>query len=137
MNLTVLLPRQFSHLSDDRLFGFNSTTFGYQSPPFSLLLPITTMLYPVDACRRNPFSPIRFEPATSFTQNIPPEKDVNCLLLGCGDPRNILFTVFGDEDTGKQVLELNADGIDSPRNFDFTCCDVEPAIIGNCPLLSR
>jgi hypothetical protein len=60
------------------------------------------MLYPVDASPRDPFSPIRFEPATSFTQDIPLGKDVNCLLLGCGDPRNILFTIFGDEGTGNR-----------------------------------
>jgi Domain of unknown function (DUF4470) len=55
------------------------------------------MLYPVDASARTDFSPIRFEPSTSFIQDIPPGKNVNCLLLGCGDPRNILFTLFGDE----------------------------------------
>ncbi|KAL2138755.1 hypothetical protein VTI28DRAFT_6314 [Corynascus sepedonium] len=59
------------------------------------------------------FYPIGNTPAVSLTQGLPPEKDANILLLGCGDIRNILFTVHSD----------------NPRRMDVTCCDIEPAII--------
>ncbi|KAI0068615.1 hypothetical protein BV25DRAFT_1895833 [Artomyces pyxidatus] len=60
-----------------------------------------------------------------LTQDIPPEQSASILLLGCGDPRNILFT-------------LHTSGVDTaalPRNLDFTCCDIEPAILARNVLL--
>ena len=33
-------------------------------------------------------------PASCLTKSIPPDIDANLLLLGCGDVRNILFTVY-------------------------------------------
>ncbi|KAG9076324.1 hypothetical protein FRC06_009568, partial [Ceratobasidium sp. 370] len=34
--------------------------------------------------------------ATSLTQDLSPEQDADILLLGCGDPRNILYTAYAD-----------------------------------------
>jgi hypothetical protein len=42
-------------------------------------------------------------PATSFTQDLPPGLPADCLLLGCGDPRNILFTICYEEDNGISI----------------------------------
>jgi hypothetical protein len=39
--------------------------------------------------------------AVSLARDMPPEKDINLLLLGCGDPRNVLFTLFCEPDTGE------------------------------------
>ena len=60
--------------------------------------------YAVDASLFEPFSPIRSEPPASLMQDIPPGvKSAHCLLLGCGDPGTILFTLFGEEGIGKAV----------------------------------
>lgn len=58
------------------------------------------MFYPVDRSPIEPFAPLRLEPPSSLTQDYPPDKDVNCLLLGCGDAQSILFTIYGDENKG-------------------------------------
>jgi hypothetical protein len=42
------------------------------------------------------FYPIGNTPAVCLTQALPPEKKADILLLGCGDVRNILFTVHSD-----------------------------------------
>ncbi|EKM57497.1 uncharacterized protein PHACADRAFT_206398 [Phanerochaete carnosa HHB-10118-sp] len=52
-------------------------------------------------------------------QHVPPESDAAILLLGCGDPRSILHTVYSTE----------VDQVDVKRKLDFTCCDHEPAIL--------
>jgi hypothetical protein len=86
------------------------------------------MFYPADVSPIEPFSPLRFDPTSSLTQDVPPGKDVNCLLLGCGDPIHILFTIYNDERKGNSN-PIHAD-LDFTRNLDFTCCDIEPAILG-------
>lgn len=40
------------------------------------------------------FYPVGNTPPLNLTQNLPPEQDANILLLGCGDPRNILYTLY-------------------------------------------
>ncbi|KAI5808996.1 hypothetical protein DFH27DRAFT_510162 [Peziza echinospora] len=61
-------------------------------------------------------------PATCLTQDIPPEQPANILLLSCGDPGNILFTLYNsDPDCGRVV--------------DFTCCEIEPAVLARNVLL--
>jgi hypothetical protein len=62
----------------------------------------TTMAlpYPVAAAPFHYFYPLRSEPATSLVLDVPPWKDLTLLLLGCGDPGNILFTTFGEEKNG-------------------------------------
>ncbi|KAK7043385.1 MYND-type domain-containing protein [Favolaschia claudopus] len=49
-------------------------------------------------------------------------KDISLLLLGCGDPRNVLFTLFCEHKN-------------TTRKLDFTCIDVEPAVLARNILL--
>lgn len=42
------------------------------------------------------FYPIGNTAAISLTQDLSPEQSADVLLLGCGDPRNILFTLYSD-----------------------------------------
>ncbi|TEB27907.1 hypothetical protein FA13DRAFT_1666645 [Coprinellus micaceus] len=66
------------------------------------------------------FYPIGNTSAVSVTADLPPEEPACVLLLGCGDPRNILHTV---------ATETHS------RPLDFTCCDVEPAVLARNVLL--
>jgi hypothetical protein len=97
------------------------------------------MLYPVDASPLQTFSPLSSEPPTSFTQDLSPDAPADCLLLECGDVRNILWTLFYDEDKGKPATRDCSDKTGSlgPRSFDITCTDREPAFIGLCLLFAR
>ncbi|KAG8782474.1 hypothetical protein FRC12_020788 [Ceratobasidium sp. 428] len=79
-----------------------------------------TLLWPT----KTPFSPIGTLPAVSLTQDLSPEQPADILLLGCGDPRNILYTLFSDAVTPV-----------GPRKLDITCCDLEPAILARNILL--
>ncbi|KAG9080056.1 hypothetical protein FRC06_007128 [Ceratobasidium sp. 370] len=56
--------------------------------------------------------------AVSLTEDLSPEQPADVLLLGCGDPRHILFTLFAD------VVASSG-----PRKLDVTCCDIEPSIL--------
>ncbi|KAL6298059.1 hypothetical protein BKA93DRAFT_754447 [Sparassis latifolia] len=56
------------------------------------------------------FYPIGNTPAICLTRDLAPEEPANILLLGCGDPRNILYTIFCEPNAMK-------------RKPDFTCCD--------------
>lgn len=42
------------------------------------------------------FHPVGNTPAVSLTQQIPPDRPVDILSLGCGDVRHILFTNYVD-----------------------------------------
>jgi len=42
------------------------------------------------------FYPIGNTPPVCLTEHVPPEQDATILLLGCGDPRSILYTVAID-----------------------------------------
>ena len=44
------------------------------------------------------FYPIGNTSAVVLTDTLAPEEPANLLLLGCGDPRNILFTVYNQAD---------------------------------------
>ncbi|CAE6441890.1 unnamed protein product, partial [Rhizoctonia solani] len=71
------------------------------------------------------FYPIGNTAAISLTQDLSPEQSAaDILLLGCGDPRNILFTLYSDLTKGQAV-----------RQIDVTCCDIEPAILARNILL--
>ncbi|EJD47209.1 hypothetical protein AURDEDRAFT_184063 [Auricularia subglabra TFB-10046 SS5] len=64
-------------------------------------------------------------PAHSVAQYLEPDDPANFLLLGCGDVRNVLYTVY-------------ASGADSPnaaRIMDFTCNDAEPAVLARNAIL--
>ncbi|KAI2620321.1 hypothetical protein GGS26DRAFT_594940 [Hypomontagnella submonticulosa] len=64
------------------------------------------------------FHPVGNTPAVSLTQQIPPDRPVDILSLGCGDVRHILFTNYVDG-----------------RTMDITCCDIQKAIIARNVLL--
>ncbi|KAG8707441.1 hypothetical protein FRC08_000494 [Ceratobasidium sp. 394] len=70
------------------------------------------------------FYPLGNTPAVSLTQDLSPEQSAEILLLGCGDPRNILYTLYAD------VVAPS-----SPRKLDITCCDIEPAVLARNILL--
>ncbi|CAE6392383.1 unnamed protein product [Rhizoctonia solani] len=70
------------------------------------------------------FFPLGILAATSLTQDLSPEQAADILLLGCGDPRHILYTISTDV-TCPPV----------PRKLDITCCDLEPAILARNILL--
>ncbi|KAF8205704.1 hypothetical protein K438DRAFT_1964118 [Mycena galopus ATCC 62051] len=60
--------------------------------------------------------------AVSLARDVTPDQDISLLLLGCGDPRNILFTLFSEHDA-------------ATRKLDFTCIDFEPAVLARNVLL--
>ncbi|KJA29585.1 hypothetical protein HYPSUDRAFT_126061 [Hypholoma sublateritium FD-334 SS-4] len=80
------------------------------------------MAHPVIWPKKTFFYPIGNTPPVCLTQNLSPEKNAQILLLGCGDPRSILYTIYSD---------LNLHG----REMDFTCCDWEPAVLARNVML--
>ncbi|CAE6468391.1 unnamed protein product [Rhizoctonia solani] len=83
------------------------------------------MSYPLYWLDKQLFYPIGNTAAFSLTQDLSPEQSsTNILLLGCGDPRSILFTAYSDLTVGQ-----------NERNLDFTCCDREPAVLARNTLL--
>ena len=79
------------------------------------------------------FYPIGNTPPVCLTQNLAPEMSADILLLGCGDPRNILETVHFDLGHGmcnvctKTCRTKREVGT---RKLDFTCCDLETGVLG-------
>lgn len=67
------------------------------------------------------YYPIGNTSAVCLTQDLPPWQPADVLLLGCGDARNILYTVFADMQTQSSTRGY--------RKLDITCCDIEPAIL--------
>ncbi|CAE6474190.1 unnamed protein product [Rhizoctonia solani] len=76
------------------------------------------MAHPVCWPSTPEFDPVGLDPAMSLTQDLSPEQSADILLLGCGDPRHILYTLSTDV-TCPHV----------PRKLDITCCDIEPAVL--------
>ncbi|TBU40602.1 hypothetical protein BD309DRAFT_967143 [Dichomitus squalens] len=68
------------------------------------------------------FYPIGNTSAVCLTRDIPPETSANILLLACGDPRNVLYTIFCETP-------------DLSRALDFTCCDFDPGVLARNVLL--
>ncbi|KAI0321948.1 hypothetical protein OF83DRAFT_1096596 [Amylostereum chailletii] len=83
------------------------------------------MAHPLIFTKKTFFYPIGNTPPVCLTQDIPPEQPADILLLGCGDARNVLFTVHC---SGLDVNTL-------PQKLDFTCCDMEPAVLARNALL--
>ncbi|KAK6520052.1 hypothetical protein TWF506_000342 [Arthrobotrys conoides] len=79
------------------------------------------MLQPTYFDPHRPFYPIGNSTAVNLAAHLPPEIDVDALLLGCGDVRNILFTLFTESGKGHTA------GIS--RKYHFTCCDLEAGVI--------
>jgi len=55
------------------------------------------MIYAVNASSFQSFTLLASEPPVALAQNLPFDGDANVLLLGCGDARKILFSIFNDE----------------------------------------
>ncbi|KAG1851296.1 hypothetical protein DFJ58DRAFT_704196 [Suillus subalutaceus] len=70
------------------------------------------------------FYPIGNTSAVCLTQDLCPSEKADVLLLGCGDPRHILYTVY-----------TNSTGSQASRKLDFTCCDLESAVIARNVIL--
>ncbi|KAK6363514.1 hypothetical protein TWF730_000946 [Orbilia blumenaviensis] len=72
------------------------------------------------------YYPIGNTPAINLLGHLSPEIDAEVLLLGCGDVRNILFTIFTESSEAPNSVK---------RNYHFTCCDIEGAVIARNILL--
>lgn len=84
------------------------------------------------------FYPIGNTPAVQLTRDLPRETSADILLLGCGDARNILFTVYAEHDSSMRLTLPWLLGISlmmAARKLDITCCDIQGAIIGMYALL--
>lgn len=66
------------------------------------------------------YYPIGNTPAVNLLRDLPAFQDqetIRILSLACGDPRNVLFSLWCDQ------------GHNAKRSLSFTCCDVEPAVL--------
>lgn len=67
------------------------------------------------------FYPTGNTPAVNLLRDLPAHDDeedkIRVLNLACGDPRNILFSLWCEH------------GHNANRTFEFTCCDIEPAVL--------
>ena len=66
------------------------------------------------------FYPIGNTPAVNLLRDLPAcpgEETIKVLSLACGDPRNLLFSLWCEQ------------GHNTKRTVSFTCCDIEPAIL--------
>ncbi|CAE7207029.1 unnamed protein product, partial [Rhizoctonia solani] len=82
------------------------------------------MSYPLFWPAKYFFYPMGITAAKSLTQDLSPEQSADILVLGCGDPRDILFTLYSD-------LTIN----NARRKMDIICSEVEPAILARNILL--
>ncbi|TFK43950.1 hypothetical protein BDQ12DRAFT_643771 [Crucibulum laeve] len=80
------------------------------------------MAHPVLWPRKSFFYPIGNTSAVCLSQDHSPDEPLDILLLGCGDPRSILFTAHS---------ELGS----ADRKIDYTCCDYEPATLARNVLM--
>ncbi|KAF8474954.1 hypothetical protein BDZ91DRAFT_845166 [Kalaharituber pfeilii] len=81
-----------------------------------------SMLHPAYINLTYFFHPTGVTPATCLTQDLSPQRPASILLLNCGDPRSILFTLYNSDPECLRVL-------------DFTCCELEPAVLARNVLL--
>ena len=63
------------------------------------------MSYPLLWWRTPFFYPIGNTPPVCLTRDLAPEENAQVLLLGCADPRSILYTVHADLGDGKAILQ--------------------------------
>lgn len=78
------------------------------------------MFSPVHVQLKYWFYPIGNTPAVNLLRDLPvcqDEETIKILALACGDPRNVLFSLWCEQ------------GHDTKRTVNFTCCDIEPAIL--------
>jgi Domain of unknown function (DUF4470) len=118
--------------SEDLQFDFRTDRWKYLrgricfDAPFNVAM---SMMQTLSLTVHDNFHPLCSTPATSFTGYLPQGQKANCLLLGSGDPRKILYTLYSEQDNGKssQAIVLMK-GFE--REYDLTCCDIEPATLG-------
>ena len=53
------------------------------------------------------FYPVGNTSAVHLTRHLPIEEPADVLLLGCGDIRNFLFTVYADQGLGQRAFIIN------------------------------
>ncbi|KAG8714183.1 hypothetical protein FRC09_017903 [Ceratobasidium sp. 395] len=82
------------------------------------------MSNPLHWSEKTHFYPIGNTTPVCLTQDLSPDQSADILLLGCGDPRNILFTLYADLISSSR-----------PRSISFTCCDLEPAVLARNVIL--
>ncbi|GLB37437.1 putative protein with domain of unknown function (DUF4470) [Lyophyllum shimeji] len=80
------------------------------------------MAYPLHWPGKYFFYPIGNTSPVCLTRDLAPEESADILLLGCGDPRHVLYTIF----TEPQPIR---------RKLDFTCCDFEPGVLARNVIL--
>ncbi|ESZ98325.1 hypothetical protein SBOR_1318 [Sclerotinia borealis F-4128] len=71
------------------------------------------------------FYPIGNTPAVNLLEYHAPKSDketTDILLLACGDPRSVLYSLFSEGKPGNE-------------KFNFVCCDIDPAILARNILL--
>ena len=93
------------------------------------------MAHPVLWPKKVFFYPIGNTAPSYFTRDLAPEIGADILLLGCGDPRSILYTIHSEHCPCKSAFDLAdifilTNESKADRKLDFTCCDAEPAILG-------
>ena len=92
------------------------------------------MVHPVIWPKKTFFYPIGNTAPSCFTRDLAPEMGADILLLGCGDPRSILYTIHSDHCPCKWLALVDIFILNkvskADRKLDFTCCDAEPAILG-------
>ena len=84
------------------------------------------------------FFPFGNIPAGNLLRDFGPaqQDQIRFLLLGCGDVRNLLFTLWSQGPDSKLRASLITTGeykltfTDQNVTYDFTTCDYEPAILG-------
>ena len=64
---------------------------------------VAVMAHSVIIPRRTFFYAIGNTCADLLTETLPPEESLDLLLLGCGDPRSILYTAYADGVAGRHV----------------------------------
>ena len=74
------------------------------------------MAHTVLFAARNFFYPIGNTSAVVLTDTLAPEEPANLLLLGCGDPRNVLFTIYNQTDDSR-FLPFSSRSTGSLVNF--------------------
>ena len=78
------------------------------------------MFFPTYVQLKYWYYPIGNTPAVNLLRDISAceaEETIKILSLACGDPRNVLFSLWCEQ------------GHNTQRTVSFTCCDIEPAIL--------
>ena len=133
--LVELLGRLLKRYESNPSIKFLFFKIHSSSPQFSLPISfLNKMAHPVLWPKKTFFYPIGNTAPSCFTRDLAPEIDADILLLGCGDPRSILYTIHSDHCPCKRLhladLFISNQDIKADRKLDFTCCDAEPAILG-------